>query len=327
MGFILYDGKVTSGEYQGEDRMIVLKDINKTIENKHIIKDCTFHIKPGECVGLLGKNGAGKTTLLNLMSGMLIPDSGFLRINYTKELLESKHARKDLVYISGVKSQLWQDLRIKDSFAHCIEMYGTDKNRLDELIKICEVEPLLDSYPQNLSLGERMRCEIAYGLLANSSILFMDEVMIGLDITIKQRILAYLQQIKSEKRTTMIYTNHNLMEVQRLCDRVLLIDEGRIIFDGSMERIMREYAPLYQLEMISKDNLFPDFEDLPVRRLVMDGERFRIYFDNREIEKTELVRYVTDKCVIEDLKLVEPNLKETIKEIYKREEFYNGEHD
>lgn len=297
--------------------MIVLKEINKTMKNKHIIKDCTFHIRPGECVGLLGKNGAGKTTLLNLMSGMLLPDSGFLRINRTDELLMSKHARKDLVYISGVKSQLWQDLRIKDSFTHCAKMYGTDKSRLDELIQLCEAQTLLDSYPQNLSLGERMRCEIVYALLANSSILFMDEVMIGLDATVKQRIFECLQQMKNERKTTMIYTSHNLMEVQRLCDRVLLLDEGRVICDGSVERIMWEYAPLYQLKITLEGNLLPDLEDLPIRKFVMDGEQLSIFFDNREIEKAELIKFVTNKCSVKDLKLVEPDLEDTIKAIYK----------
>ena len=297
--------------------MIVLKDINKTMEGKHIIRDCTFHIRPGECVGLLGKNGAGKTTLLNLMSGMLLPDSGFLRINRTDELLMSKHARKDLVYISGVKSQLWQDLRIKDSFTHCAKMYGTDKSRLDELIQLCEAQTLLDSYPQNLSLGERMRCEIVYALLANSSILFMDEVMIGLDATVKQRIFECLQQMKNERKTTMIYTSHNLMEVQRLCDRVLLLDEGRVICDGSVERVMWEYAPLYQLKITLEGNLLPDLEDLPIRKFVMDGEQLSIFFDNREIEKAELIKFVTNKCSVKDLKLVEPDLEDTIKAIYK----------
>lgn len=297
--------------------MIVLKEINKTMKNKHIIKDCTFHIRPGECVGLLGKNGAGKTTLLNLMSGMLLPDSGFLRINHTDELLMSKHARKDLVYISGVKSQLWQDLRIKDSFTHCAKMYGTDKSRLDELIQLCEAQTLLDSYPQNLSLGERIRCEIVYALLANSSILFMDEVMIGLDATVKQRIFECLQQMKNERKTTMIYTSHNLMEVQRLCDRVLLLDEGRVICDGSVERIMWEYAPLYQLKITLEGNLLPDLEDLPIRKFVMDGEQLSIFFDNREIEKAELIKFVTNKCSVKDLKLVEPDLEDTIKAIYK----------
>ena len=297
--------------------MIVLKEINKTMKNKHIIKDCTFHIRPGECVGLLGKNGAGKTTLLNLMSGMLLPDSGFLRINRTDELLMSKHARKDLVYISGVKSQLWQDLRIKDSFTHCAKMYGTDKSRLDELIQLCEAQTLLDSYPQNLSLGERMRCEIVYALLANSSILFMDEVMIGLDSTVKQLIFECLQQMKNERKTTMIYTSHNLMEVQRLCDRVLLLDEGRVICDGSVERVMWEYAPLYQLKITLEGNLLPDLEDLPIRKFVMDGEQLSIFFFFIEIEKAELIKFVTNKCSVKDLKLVEPDLEDTIKAIYK----------
>ena len=163
-----------------------------------------------------------------------------------------------------------------------------------------------------------MRCEIAYALLADASILFMDEVMIGLDITVKQRIFSYLQQIKDERKTTMIYTSHNLMEVQRLCDRVLLIDEGRLIFDGSIERIMREYAPLYQLKITPEGNRLPDFEDLPVRKLVLEEEELCSFFDNREIEKAELLRFITDRCEIKDLKLVEPDLEETVKEVYKK---------
>ena len=268
-------------------------------------------------MGLIGKNGAGKTTLLNLMSGMLNPDSGFLRIHQTDHLLKSKSTLKELVYISGVKSLLWTDLRVRDSFSHCIKMYGVKESRLDEMIQICEVGRFLDCIPSSLSLGERMRCEIGYALLANPSILFMDEVMIGLDLTVKQRIFEYLKQKKNEKKTTMMFTSHNLMEVQQLCDRILIMDEGTVIFDGSMERILREYAPLYQLKIIPEGNALPDFEDLPVRKLVMEKEQLCIFFDNREIEKAELVKFVTNKCNIKDLKLVEPDLEDTIKEIYK----------
>lgn len=115
----------------------------------------------------------------------------------------------------------------------------------------------------------------------------------------------------------MIYTSHNLMEVQRLCDRVLLLDEGRVICDGSVERIMWEYAPLYQLKITLEGNLLPDLEDLPIRKFVMDGEQLSIFFDNREIEKAELIKFVTNKCSVKDLKLVEPDLEDTIKAIYK----------
>lgn len=107
--------------------MIVFKDVNKKIGNRHIIKNCTFHIRPGDCVGLLGKNGAGKTTLLNLMAGILEADSGFLRINKSKNPLKDTNTLKELVYISGVKSQLWRDIKIKDSFLHCQNMYGGKK--------------------------------------------------------------------------------------------------------------------------------------------------------------------------------------------------------
>ena len=299
--------------------MIVFKDVNKKIGNRHIIKNCTFHIRPGDCVGLLGKNGAGKTTLLNLMAGILEADSGFLRINKSKSPLKDTNTLKELVYISGVKSQLWRDIKIKDSFLHCQNMYGGKKNRLEELTELCKISHLLDKYPIQLSLGEKMRCEIVYALLAEPSVLLMDEVMLGLDLTIKQNIYEYFQEMKKAGTTTMIYTSHNLMEVERLCGRILLVNNGNLIFDGSKERLMKEYAPLYQIQMILEDNMIPDFEDLPIRKISIDHKRICIFFRQNEIEKKELLRFITNKCTIKDLRLIEPGLEDTVKNIIGKE--------
>lgn len=297
--------------------MIVCKDINKTIEGRHIIKNCSFHISRGECVGLIGKNGAGKTTLLNLLTGLYLPDSGFLRVSFTENILAVPSALREVVYVSSTKSQLWTDLQIKASLENCIRMYRGSLCRLEELIDLFEISALLGQYPASLSLGEKMRCEMVYALLAEPRLLFMDEIMVGLDVSVKARIMEYFAGLKEEKRITIIYTSHDLMEVETLCERILLLDEGRLIFDGATERILSQYAPLYELHLVPEDAMLPDFEDLPIDKYTIQNDRIKIWFDKKKIQTAELIQFVTRRCRIRDLKLVEPSLEETIKRIYK----------
>lgn len=301
--------------------MIVLKDINKRFEEKHVLKDISFYIAPGEKVGIIGKNGAGKTTLLRVMSGTLKPDEGFLRIHYTENPLENFQVLKDIVCISGTQSQLWKDMRVRDSFENCIRMYKLPKQeaeeRLSKLIEVLEVEPLLNALPVNLSLGERMRCELVYALLVEAPILMMDEVMLGLDVSVKYKVMKYLETYCNERECTLIYTGHNLAEVERLCDRILLIDKGKIIYDGSVDRIMREFSPLYQIEIRVGEN-FPDMEDLPVEWMRIENDRLHIAYDKKKIDTAQILKHLKDKMVLADIKLHEPDLESTIKKVYER---------
>lgn len=301
--------------------MIVLKDINKRFEEKHVLKDISFYIAPGEKVGIIGKNGAGKTTLLRVMNGTLKPDEGFLRIHYTENPLENFQVLKDIVCISGTQSQLWKDMRVRDSFENCIRMYKLPKQeaeeRLSKLIEVLEVEPLLNALPVNLSLGERMRCELVYALLVEAPILMMDEVMLGLDVSVKYKVMKYLETYCNERECTLIYTGHNLAEVERLCDRILLIDKGKIIYDGSVDRIMREFSPLYQIEIRVGEN-FPDMEDLPVEWMRIENDRLHIAYDKKKIDTAQILKHLKDKMVLADIKLHEPDLESTIKKVYER---------
>lgn len=301
--------------------MIVLKDINKRFEEKHVLKDISFYIAPGEKVGIIGKNGAGKTTLLRVMNGTLKPDEGFLRIHYTENPLENFQVLKDIVCISGTQSQLWKDMRVRDSFENCIRMYKLPKQeaeeRLSKLIEVLEVEPLLNALPVNLSLGERMRCELVYALLVEAPILMMDEVMLGLDVSVKYKVMKYLETYCNERECTLIYTGHNLAEVERLCDRILLIDKGKIIYDGSVDRIMREFSPLYQIEISVGEN-FPDMEDLPVEWMRIENDRLHIAYDKKKIDTAQILKHLKDKMVLADIKLHEPDLESTIKKVYER---------
>ncbi len=301
--------------------MIVLKDINKSFNEKHVLKNISFYIAPGEKVGIIGKNGAGKTTLLRIMNGTLKPDDGFIRIHYTENPLENFQVLKDIVCISGTQSQLWKDMRIKDSFDNCIRMYKLPKekakDRLNKLIEVLEVESLLNEIPQNLSLGERMRCELVYALLVEAPVLMMDEVMIGLDVSVKHKVMKYFEVYCKEKESTLIYTGHNLTEVEKLCDRILLIDKGKIIFDGSIDRIMREFSPLYQMEIKIGDKL-PDMEDLPIEWMRIENDRLHIAYDKKKIDTAQVLKHLKEKMILSDIKLLEPDLESTIKKVYER---------
>lgn len=301
--------------------MIVLKGITKKLQNVAVLNDISFHIAPNETVGIIGLNGAGKTTLLNVMAGLIKPDSGFIRVGGTESVLENTAVLRSIAYVSGTKSQLWEDIKVKDSLEHCIKMYRIPReevqNRFRELEEVFEVESFLSSIPRSLSLGERMRCELVYALLAEPQILLLDEAMIGLDVSIKYKIMQYFEKLREEKKMTILYTSHNLVEVEKLCDRIILIDKGRIIFDGSMDRIMREFSPLYHMEIKVGEKL-PDMEDMPIEKMSIEKDAIHIVYDNQKIDTAQILKHIMEKCKIQDVLLFEPDLEGTIKKIYER---------
>ncbi len=299
--------------------MIVLKNICKTFEDKKVLEDISFHIAEGESVGIIGLNGAGKTTLLNIIAGLLKPDSGFIRINGAKQLIAKRPALKEVAYISGTKSQLWEDMVIKSSFENAAIMYGIDSDSynhtLDEMDEVLRVKELLDTNPKNLSLGERMRCELMYALLTNPKILMLDEAMIGLDVTIKHQIVEYFANNRS--KYTLLYTSHNLLEVERICDRIILIDKGKIIYDGKTKNIIKEFSPMHRLEF-NIQGMFPDFLDIPVRKYKVNNNQLTIEYDKEIIDTAQIIKYVMSTNKINDVRLFEPDLEDTIKKIYER---------
>lgn len=305
--------------------MIVLKDICKKLGEKHVLNNISFHIEPNERVGLIGLNGAGKTTLLNVISGILEPDSGFIRVNGVENLRKHPGVLRNVAYVSGTKSQLWEDLQIRSSLDNCIQMYQIDKDggqkRLKLLIEMFEIKKLLSMLPENLSLGERMRCELVYALLADTPILMLDEAMIGLDVSMKHKIMEYFEACKQERESTMIFTSHNFLEVEKLCDRVILLDKGYIIFDGTIDRILKEFAPDYHMEVKTEGNL-PDFEDLPLERFSFEKGVFHIVFDKKKIETAHILKHILARCRIQDVKLYEPDLEGTIQKIYEKGGFH-----
>lgn len=298
--------------------MIVVKDVSKVFGEKQVLQNISFHISEFESVGIIGKNGAGKTTLLNMISGLLKPDTGFLRLHLEKETLENFELLRKVSYVSGTKSQLWSDWKLLDSFENCAKMYRIEKRdfrrRLEELTELFEMTECLDKQVKSLSLGQRMRGEMIYALLPQPEILLLDEAMIGLDVSVKYKMMDFLEKLKKEKKTTMVITSHNLTEMERLCDRVILLERGSIIFDGSIEKIKRDFAPAYRLT-IEVDGNFPDLEDLPIEKFVINNQTMTVLFDRQKVETAELLKHITGKCKLKDARIREPNLEDTIRKI------------
>lgn len=301
--------------------MIILKDINKTYGIKKVLDNITIHISPCEKVGVIGLNGAGKTTLLNVIAGMIIPDNGFIRVNGKENIISNRDELKNMAYISGIKSQLWDDLPVKSSYENLAKMYRLShnefKNRFAKLTEVFDVTNHLEQLPKNLSLGEKMRCEIVYGLLINPELLMIDEALIGLDVSVKYKIMKYFENFKKENNSTLIYTSNNLLEVEKFCDRIILIDEGKVIYDGDTKRLLTEFSPLYKMELVIDKNI-PDLEDLPIEKYMVESNKLTIEYDKNKIDTSHIIKYVMGKSVVYDVRLFEPNLENVIKKIYCR---------
>lgn len=301
--------------------MIVLRNVWKTRGGREVLKDVSLHIAPRERVGIIGLNGAGKTTLLDTVTGMIRPDRGFIRINGRESPAGKSSLCRDLVYVSGTRSQLWEGLKVRASFEACAEMYRVDRetaaDRLEELTRAFLLGQLLDRTPDSLSLGERMRCELGYAFLAAPPIILLDEVTLGLDVSVKDRVLCYLEEYGRREQSTILYTSNRLSEVERLCGRVLMIDAGRIIFDGSIRDMLERVSPFCHMEA-RISSVLPDFEDLPLERYCVEGERITLTYSKQKLDTALLLRYLMERCEIRDVRLWEPDLEEAVRKIYGR---------
>ena len=209
----------------------------------HALDNISFTINDGEMVGYIGPNGAGKSTTMKIMCGILTPDSGFCNIDGLTPWRERlSHVRK-IGVVFGQRSQLWWDVPIIDSFELIRDIYKTDqktyKNSLEELTTLLDLSELLKTPARSLSLGQRMRCEIAASLLHTPKILFLDEPTIGLDAVSKVAIRQFIKKLNAEHGTTVVLTTHDMQDIEALAKRILFIGKGKILFDGSLSELKK----------------------------------------------------------------------------------------
>lgn len=220
--------------------------IARKYEEVKAVDDVSFSIKEGELVGFIGPNGAGKTTTLKCLSGLLHPTSGFVSV--LDFLPAQRHPKflKQIALVMGQKRQLWWDLPAEDTFRLNKEIYEipTDKYQkiLNELTKLLEAEDILKIQVKKLSLGQRMKCELIASLLHSPKVLFLDEPTIGLDVVMQKKMRDFIKEYNRRYQATIILTSHYMGDVKELCKRVIIIDKGKILFDGQLEEIIQRYA-------------------------------------------------------------------------------------
>ncbi|MGX8797776.1 ATP-binding cassette domain-containing protein [Fusibacter sp. JL298sf-3] len=249
---------------------ITLEDIHKTYTvNRSLFKKnsvqklalngVTLNIDSGECVGLIGLNGAGKSTLIKILSGVLTPTQGAVMIDGSPLSLGDNTYKQSIGVLFGHRGQLWADLSIMDSYKILRQIYQVPKavfdRRLKTYIERFKLADLLSIPLRKLSLGQRMKCEIVGSLLHEPRLLLLDEATLGLDLFTRDLILREIEAIQRETQMTLIFTSHNMNDIERTCRRLVVLDQGQIIYDGHLDALVRQYANHYTLRIECREPL------------------------------------------------------------------------
>ena len=285
-----------------------------------------LRVEAGEFVGYAGPNGAGKSTTVKIMSGILLPSAGRVVVDGLVPYQERKRLARRIGVVFGQRSQLWWDLPLSDSFDLVRYLYrmpaATWRRRLDELAGLLDLGPLLPQPVRTLSLGQRMRAELAAAVLPAPWVLFLDEPTIGLDIEAKAAVRGFLRHLNAADRTTIILTTHDLDDITELCDRLIIIDHGQIVYDGTIDELHTAYGSTRMLVVDLADpaatlTTGPDWAGAQVVRA--EGHRRWIRFAREGISAAQLVALVLADHQVLDLSIVEPDIEDVIRRIYRGE--------
>ena len=289
------------------------------------VDNISFSVDEGELLGYIGPNGAGKSTSIKMLTGILKPTGGTIMVDGYEPFKDRRHYTGIIGVVFGQRTQLWWDIAVIESLRLLGRIYRVDQEtfnkRLDDLCEVLELRELLHTPVRKLSLGQRIRCDLAASLIYGPKILFLDEPTIGLDAVGKDSVRRFLKSINKDFKTTIIMTTHDLKEIEELCNRIMIIDKGKIIFDGALERIkalpglerkiLIDFvgdAPIQELSELFSGKA--SFELQGTRRILGD-------YDQRKITTPDLVREIVGRFSIADLTISEPEIEEVVMKIYR----------
>jgi ABC-2 type transport system ATP-binding protein len=281
-------------------------------------------------VGYLGPNGAGKSTTIKMLTGLLVPTGGVVEVDEFVPWRDRTRYVARIGAVFGQRTTLWWDLPVIDSFELIQPMYRVPKDRfrraLDEFISVLEMEPFLDTPVRALSLGQRMRADLAAALLHEPRLVFLDEPTIGLDVVAKERIRAFIRHVHRERGVTVLLTTHDLSDVERLCERVMIIDHGRLLYDGALAELNRRFESDWSL-VVTLDNGKADGLDLRLPGLPdprREGSQVTYRFDHRTTAAAELIQQILLRLPIVDIEVRRPPVEETVRRIYEERLLLRG---
>ncbi len=298
----------------------LLKRQYKTIK---AVQGITISIGEGELVGFIGPNGAGKTTTLKMLTGLLHPTSGKARVLGYIPWQRKKEYLKSISLVMGQKHQLWWDLPLYDSLLLQRDIYEMSKqqfeNHLAELNELLELEPFLRTQVRKLSLGQRMRGELAAAFVYRPRVLFLDEPTIGLDVVAQRRIRDFITEYQSRHNATIILTSHNLDDVRQLCKRLLIIDHGNMVFDGSTDELIAKHVDHKQVTLTFSSEV--DRGALALFGTVVSYEPLRAAIQVSRAKASEQAAAMLAQLPIQDIAIEEPQLEDVVRELFTSKEY------
>lgn len=305
----------------------ILNLFNPKYEIKKAVKGVSFDIEEGEMVGYIGANGAGKSTTIKMLTGILTPTSGKVLVN---GLVPTKDRIKNNMKIGAVfgqRTQLWWDIPVIESYKLIQKIYEVPDNQYKENLEYfsqtLDLKELLHVPVRQLSLGQKMRCEIAAAFLHNPKIVYLDEPTIGLDFMVKEKIRKFIKQLNKDRNTTVILTTHDLQDIEEICSRIIIIDQGLIMFDGALEKIRQEFSKFASANILVKE-FTPELNDFLTNKnqdfelLSIVENSLNINFDKSKITIAGIFEKLSKYCSILDLNIQDISIETIVKTLYER---------
>lgn len=301
------------------------------------VKDISFKINPGEIIGYIGANGAGKSTTIKMMTGILTPTSGLVtvdgRIPYKNRTENAKH----IGVVFGQKTQLWWDLPLSETFTILKEIYQVPddfyKEQMAYFDEVFELSEFMGQTVRTLSLGQRMRADLAASMLHNPKVLFLDEPTIGLDVVVKERIRKAIKEMNAKYGTTIILTTHDMMDIEQLCHRIVIIDKGTILYDGGIDTIRKTYGYERRFTFDLRydngdatrkkfDQLISQIENRTLENLTytLEKNKLEIIFNRTQVNISGIMNLVLQNFDVLDFSIHDMDIEDIVKKIYKSEE-------
>lgn len=296
---------------------------------KAAVNDISFNIADGEVVGYIGANGAGKSTTIKMMTGILTPTSGTVLVNGVIPYEQREKNAKDIGVVFGQKTQLWWDLPISETFSLLKDIYDVGdkeyKERMEFLNEVLELDEFMLRPVRTLSLGQRMRADLAAAFIHNPKIIYLDEPTIGLDVVVKENVRKAIKLINEQFGTTIILTTHDLNDIEELCSRIIIIDSGSILYDGSLTQIKEKYGYMTNIEVqinrvVKDDELYfiKELDQKDTSITILDN-KISINFNKNNISTADILGKLMAKFNIVDFTVRETSIEDIVKKIYRSE--------
>ena len=297
----------------------------KEKERKIAVNDVSLSIKAGEIVGYIGSNGAGKSTTIKIMSGILTPTAGICLVNGLEPYRSRKTNAKNIGVVFGQRTQLWWDLPLSETYTVLKEVYEVNDRDFEERMaffhEVLDLQGFIHNTVRTLSLGQRMRADLAAALFHNPKVLYLDEPTIGLDVVVKDKIRQAIREINEKYNTTVILTTHDLNDIEELCQRIIIIDEGRKIYDSTLNQLKKNYGCRCSILFEWKEA--PDEAQLTALHTMGENVEFtrqdngvRISFSKNETAVADVIAKVMGTIEVKDIQIKETELTDIVKNIY-----------